>query len=465
MAVRDEHAVVLGASMAGLLAARVLTEYYQRVMVVERDRLPAVGETRRGVPQGRHAHLLLPRGADTLDELFPGFLDALVAEGVPRAADPELFHLTLGGHRLAQLDPGDLDPTYQVSRARLEGRVLERVRTLPGVEFREGYDVVGLTATGDRVTGARIQRRDVASGEEVVQADLVVAATGRGGRAPQWLQDLGFDPPAEDDLKVDLMYVTCLLRMPPDALGSTQVLLNGAVPERPTSVALLLQEDGVWVLSAAGYGHHHHPPTEWPALIDFLRALVQPSVVAALERAERLDGPYAYRYPSQLRRRYDRLRRHPQGLVVTGDAACSFNPLYGQGMTVAALEALALRHSLASGSDDLARRFHKEAAKAADVPWRLATGADLTIPVVPGHRGVPTRLLNRYVRAVQSAAEQDRAVAATFSRVIALTDPPSRLVSPGTVARVLGARRRRRATDRPTMEGAGPSNSSVRHGR
>src|SRR4051794_22202958 len=198
MAVRGEHAVVLGASMAGLLAARVLTESYERVTVVERDLLPAVGETRRGVPQGSHAHVLLPRGAETLDELFPGFLDALVAEGVPRAADPEMFHLTVGGHVLAKIEPGDLKPIYQVGRARLEGRVLERVRALPGVEFREGYDVLGLAATGDRVSGAWIQRRDAAGGEEVVPADLVVAATGRGDRASRWLQDLGFDPPTED---------------------------------------------------------------------------------------------------------------------------------------------------------------------------------------------------------------------------------------------------------------------------
>jgi 2-polyprenyl-6-methoxyphenol hydroxylase-like FAD-dependent oxidoreductase len=225
------------------------------------------------------------------------------------------------------------------------------------------------------------------------------------------------------------------------------------VPDRPTSLALFLQEDGVWVLSVAGYGDHH-PPTEWPALLDFVRAQVQPSVVAALAAAERLDEPHAYRYPTQLRRRYDRMPRFPGGLLVTGDATCSFNPLYGQGMTVAALEALALRHSLASRGDDLARRFHKEARKTAETAWRLATGGDLTLPVVPGRRTLPTRLLNRYVAAVQAAAEQDPAVTATFLRVTALTDPPSRLVSPRTVARVVRARRRRVRTVRPGVPAA-----------
>jgi 2-polyprenyl-6-methoxyphenol hydroxylase-like FAD-dependent oxidoreductase len=445
---RGEHAVVLGASMAGLLAARVLTESYERVTVVERDVLPPVGETRRGVPQGRHAHLLLSRGAQALDDLFPGFLDALVAEGVPHATDPELFQLTIGGHLMARTQIGEVEGTYQVSRARLEGRVLERVRALPTVGIREGYDVVGLVATGDRVTGARIQRPDAAAGEEVVPADLVVAATGRSGRTARWLQDLGFDPPPEEELKIDLMYVTCLLRMPPDALGTIQVLLSTPLPDRPTSLVLMLQEAGVWVLSAAGYGDHH-PPTDWPALLDFVKGQVQPTVVASLVAAERLTEPHASRYPAQLRRRYDRLRRFPTGLVVTGDATCSFNPIYGQGMTVAALEAMALRKSLASQGDDLARRFHTEARKVAGTAWRQATAGDLTLPVVPGRRTLPMRLLNRYVGAVQAAAEQDPAVTATFLRVTALTDPPSRLLSPGTVARVVRARHRRTGTPRP----------------
>ena len=446
MAVSGEHAVVLGASMAGLMTAQVLADRYERVTVVERDELPAPGETRKGVPQAQHAHLLLPRGGEAIGELFPGLLDALVAEGVPMTLDGTEFRLTFGGHLITQDGDASFPPTYQVSRALLEGRLLERLRTRPEVEVREGYDVVGLTAdaTADRVSGVRIQHRGRGAAEERLAADLVVAATGRSGRTGHWLQELGYEPPAEEQLKIDLMYVSCLLRMPIDALGTVRTVLTGPVPDRPTGLALFAQENGTWILTLSGYAGHH-PPTEWPGLLASLRSQTTEPVVAAVEAAERLTELRTHRYPANLRRRYDRLNRFPDAFLVVGDAVCSFNPIYGQGMTVAALEALALRKCLASGTEGLARRFFKEAAKPAGVAWQLATGGDLALPSVPGPRPLPVKVLNRYVDGVQAAAEHDPAVATTFLRVTSLLDPPSRLLAPGTVARVAASRRRRRA--------------------
>lgn len=444
MAARGRHAVVLGASMAGLLAARVLADSYDRVTVVERDELPAPGVMRKGVPQARHAHVLLPRGAQVIDELFPGLLPALVADGVPVTVEPTHFHLTFGGHVMAQGgDPWE-QPTYQASRALLEGRLLERVRALPGVEVREGYDVVGLAADAarDRVTGARVRRAGGDGAEELLEADLVVAATGRNGRPGRWLEEMGYEPPAEERLPIDLVYVSCLLDLKPGALGDVRVLLCGPVPERPTGVALFEQEDGAWVMTVSGYAGHH-PPTEWTALVEFLRAQVAEEVVDAVQEARRLTDLRTYHYPSNLRRRYDRMQRFPGGLLVVGDAVCSFNPFYGQGMTVAALEALALRTCLEAGTDGLARRFFTRSAGPVGVAWQLAVGADLALPSVTGPRPLPVRAINRYVDRVQAAAGQDAAVARTFLRVTSLLDPPSRLFRPATVARVLVAGRRR----------------------
>lgn len=440
-----KHAVVLGASMAGLMTARVLADRYERVTVIERDVLPAPGETRRGVPQARHAHALLARGGQAIGELFPGVLEALVAEGVPVTFEPAQFRLTFGGHLMAQHGEPWPEPTYQVSRALLEGRLLERLRGLPGVEVREGYDVVGLTGdrAADRVTGARIQHRRIEASEEYLEADLTVAATGRSGRLALWLTEMGYEPPAEEQLKIDLMYVSCLLRMPSNALGTVRVLLSGPVPDRPTGLAILEQENDTWILTASGYADHH-PPTQWPALLAFLRMQTTEPVVAALESAQRLTQLQTYHYPANLRRRYDWVKRFPNGLLVVGDAVCSFNPLYGQGMTVAALEALVLQKCLVSGTDGLARRFFREAAKPSGVAWQLATGGDLALPSVPGHRPLLVRVLNRYVDRVQTVAEHDPAVATTFLRVTSLLDSPSRLLAPATVARVVGSRRRTR---------------------
>ncbi|MGA8209810.1 MAG: FAD-dependent monooxygenase [Nocardioidaceae bacterium] len=447
MAMLGEHAVVLGASMAGLMTARVLADRYERVTVVERDDLPAPGETRKGVPQARHAHLLLPRGGEVISELFPGLLESMVDEGVPAVVDMRGFRLTFGGHLLAQDLEATFPPTYQMSRALLEGRVLERLRSTAGVEVRQGYDVVGLTTTdgAERVTGARIQHR-ARSFEEIVAADLVVAATGRSSRAGHWLEELGYQRPAEEQLKIDLMYVSCRLTMPVDVLGPVRTILIGPVPDRPTALVLTAQENGTWILTVSGYAGHH-PPTRWPDLLDFLRVWTPPHVVTALEGAPRRTDPCTHRYAANLRRRYDRLKAFPRGLLVVGDAVCSFNPIYGQGMTVAALEALVLRECLETGTDDVARRFFRRIAGPSGVAWQLATGGDLALPSVPGARPLPVRVLNRYVEQVQSAAERDPAVATSFLRVTSLLDPPSRLLGPATVARVLAARRHRRASD------------------
>lgn len=458
MSALGAHAVVLGASMAGLLTSRVLADSYERVTLVERDTLPPPGRTRKGVPQARHAHLLLPKGGQVIDELFPGFLEALVDEGVPVSDEPTQFDLTFGGHRMAQNRDAWAEPTYQVSRALLEGRLLERLRTHPGVEVREGCDVTGLIAAsgGGRVTGARIQRRseeaDVDS--DVLEADLVVAATGRSGQAGRWLEDLGYPRPVEEQLKIDLMYVSCLLRMSRDALAPVRSLISGPTPEHPTGLALVRQENCTWMLTASGYAGHH-PPTEWPPLLAFMRTHANEAVAAAVEGAEKLTPLETYRYPTNLRRRYDRMRRFPDGYLVVGDALCSFNPIYGQGMSVASLEALALRDCLGAGTDGLARRFFQAAAKPTGVAWQLATGGDLALPTVEGPRPLPMRVLNRYVDRVQAAAEHDPAVATTFLRVTALLDPPARLLAPATLARVaMDAHRQRRAHGRPSTAGA-----------
>jgi len=446
-----EHAVVLGASMAGLVAARVLADCYERVTVVERDHLPPVGETRKGVPQARHAHLLLPSGAEAIGDLFPGLLDSLAREGVQVIDDARQFQLTFGGHRLAQDHEADFPPMYQVSRALLEGRVLERLRSWPGVEVLDGYDVVGLASDADRagadatdhpaerVTGARVQRRSDGQ-TSTLHADLVVAATGRGSRAGHWLEEAGHERPVEERLQVDLMYVSCLLKMESDVLGHLRTFLTGPVPERPTSIALIAQENDTWILTVSGYAGHH-PPTQWPELVASLRTWVPDPVVAAIEGSERLTPLHTHRYPASLRRRYDRLARFPHGFLVIGDAVCSFNPIYGQGMTVAALEAQVLQSCLRAGTDRLARRFFKKIAKSSGAAWQLATGGDLALPIVPGPRPLLVRVLNTYVDRVQAAAEHNPAVATTFMRVTSLLDPPSRLLTPTTVVRVVAARR------------------------
>ena len=448
-----EHAVVLGASMGGLLAARALADFYETVTVVERDVLPDDPANRRGVPQGRHVHALLGRGSQILAEFFPGFLDELVAAGVPVLdyTDLSKAFASFAGHQLMRTGGfRDIPPIFIPSRPLLEGLVRRRVRETANITLLEGYDVVDLTSTTarDRVTGARVRSRDSDS-EGVLTSDLVIDATGRGARTPAFLDTLGYGRPAEDQVGVRVVYSSQLLRIPPGTLKELMVLV-GPVPGRPTGMALFGYEDDTWMFTVFGMVGRE-PPSEPAEMAAFAEDLAPAHVLAAIRAAEPLTEVCRFRYPESRWRRYDRMPRFPAGLLVLGDAICSFNPVYGQGMTVAALQAQALRECLHHGADGLARRYFRAAAKPIGVAWQFNVGGDLNLPEVQGPRPLSLRLINRYVDRLLTAAESDLVVGEQFTKVIALIDPPTRLLQPKMMIHVATANLRRRERRQPAV--------------
>jgi flavin-dependent dehydrogenase len=281
-----------------------------------------------------------------------------------------------------------------------------------------------------------------AHAEETLHADLVLDATGRGGRMADWLAAIGYQQPPQEQLTIQLKYATRHLRLRPDALLGQKFVTIGAEPGRPTGLVLFAEEDR-WILTVIGYDRHH-PPTDPDGFLAFVETIAPSDVLAAIRDAEPLDDIVAYRFPANLRRRYERVRRFPAGLLVLGDALCSTNPAYALGMSAAALQAAALQDTLAGGDRQLARRFFRAAAKPVNLAWQLAVGADLALPQVQGPRPLPVRVINAYVNRVLTAAERDPAVAERFFRVASLQDPATRLFRPSTARRVVLGNLRRR---------------------
>lgn len=436
-----EHAIVLGASMGGLLAARVLSEAYQRVTVIDRDAMPTIGAHRKGVPQARHLHGLHPRGREVLEELFPGLTAQLVAAGAPTGDVLGNVRWQVSGNRFRQVDIGLLG--LFGTRPFLEGHLRARVAALPGVQFLERTDVVDLVATVDRrrVTGVRIHRNDDHSAPTELTADLVIDATGRGSRAPRWLDALGYPTPAEDRVDIDLGYATRHYRLPAGALGRDIAVLTTPSPHCPRGAMLAAMEGGRHTLTAWGI-LGDHPPTEPDRFEAFVNTLAFPDIAEAIRDAQPLDDPVAFRFPASARRRYERLRDLPERFLVIGDAICSFDPVYGQGMTVAATEAMALRGLLAAGTVPSPRQYFRTLAPIIDVPWDIAVGGDLALPAVPGRRSPKIRLVNAYLARMQSAATTDPALGRALVRVMGLVDPPEGLLRPDRALRTLRASRR-----------------------
>ena len=439
--IRGDRAVVLGGSMAGLLAARVLADAYAEVVVVERDELPDAAAHRRGVPQSRHIHGLLARGQHALEQLFDGLTAELVGRGAPAGDMQEGIRAYLGGHRLRPGPSGLL--ALQASRPLLEAGLRARVRTLPCVEFMDRCDVAGLTASDDgRVTGARVIARLDGSAEQTLTADLVVDATGRGSRTPAWLEMLGYPRPPVERVRIGLGYASRTYRLVPGLLDGDLGILTAATPDHPRGGALAAMENDRFLVTLFGI-LGDHPPTDPGGFTDFAATLQFPDIHQALRDAEPLDEPVPFRHPASVRHRYERLSRFPESLLVMGDAMCTFNPIYGQGMSVVALQALALRAHLQQHTRPQPVRFFRQIGRIVDVPWSMATGGDLAFPKVAGQRTMQMRVLNGYLAKLFAGAAHDPRLGRAFLRVAGLVDPPQALLAPGVAARVLRAGLRR----------------------
>jgi 2-polyprenyl-6-methoxyphenol hydroxylase-like FAD-dependent oxidoreductase len=437
-----QQAVVIGGSVAGLLAARVLANHFERVTIIERDHLPENPEIRSGVPQAHHLHVLLARGHAILEALFPGLDAELEEAGAP---------LVEWGYDTSGLGRGGWMPhfhsgikTRSVSRALLEWRIRQRLLRDYAVEFMAETQVNNLIASEDKSTiiGLDTQKRGGQREQKHVLADLIVDASGRTSHALEWLQALGYDAPPETHVNSFLGYSTRWYKKPEGIAADRMGMIIANLPPDGLRAAAMWEVEGNRLVVTLVGVNRDYPPTDEAGFLDFARSLAANAIYETIQEAEPISDIYGYQRTENRLRHFEQLARWPEHLVVMGDAACAFNPVYGQGMTMGAMGALELDQCLQQQSGDLfglGKHFQKRLAKAASIPWLMATGEDLRYPATEGKRpGWAARLVQKYIDHVQVLILHDSDMARVFFEVTNLLRPPLALFQPRIMGKVLG---------------------------
>ena len=486
----DSHAIVIGGSMAGLLACRVLSDHFDRVTLIERDRFPEEPEFRKGVPQSHHLHILLMRGRMILEELFPGLQNELVAAGA------SLLDM---GTDLAWLNPVGWSVRFPsklemlcCSRNLLEWHVRRRIAQSANVRFLQEAEVTGLLSNADssQVVGARIRehnlsklgsqdgvhpkvaqtvlRRDKGDKEDkgdkgdstetkkdicnngmfpkdevLLYADLVVDASGRNSKTPQWLTALGYTAPQETKVNPFLGYASRIYQSSSEFSDKWKALyLQASPPTLTRGGGFFPIEGNSWIVTLYGVGKDY-PPTDEAGFLDFVRSLRSPMLYDAIKNAKPLSPIFGYHTSGNCLRHYEQMSRWPEGLVVLGDAACTFNPIYGQGMTTAAMSAMALNQCLVEqlwrGNTNLAQRFQTKLAKVIATPWMLATSEDFRVRQTKGQTaGGGIRLMHWYMNGVMRLSTEDTKVCLVLLEVMHMLKQPTALLRPSILIQILG---------------------------
>jgi 2-polyprenyl-6-methoxyphenol hydroxylase-like FAD-dependent oxidoreductase len=436
-----KQAVVIGAGIAGLTAAGALSDRFDQVVVLERDTLPSEPGHRAGTPQARHVHALLLSGQRALCELFPGFEQDLARAGaVPIRAGFDVRVERPGYDPFPQRDLGWFG--YAASRPAIERAVRRRVESRGNTALYQRCRVQEVLATpsGDEVTGVRYENGDGAT--ETIAADLVVDASGRGALTLALLQSIGRPLPEETTIGIDLAYATCVFGIPDDASTDWKgVMTFGQAPQNSRGGLMLPLEGNRWMVTIGGR-HGDGPPGDAEGFLTYAKALRTPTIYNAISRAKRLEGVARYGFPESVRRHFERLDDLPRGLLPIGDAICRFNPIYGQGMSVAALEACLLRRLIERVGEDsnpiagLGPAFFAEVQSLIETPWSVAI-LDFAFPDTRGQRPADFETTLKFGIALTRLAAEDPAIHKLTMEVQHLLKPRSVYRDPTLVQRVL----------------------------
>ncbi len=433
-----QHAIVLGGSIAGLFSARILSDYFDHVTLIERDVYSETPELRKGVPQAQHAHALMGRGYNVMADFMPSIADDLANNGA----------LTMDtGLQVRAFNFGAWGKTFEggvsgivASRALLDWTVHCAVQQLPNVTIKDGHEVVSLMTTEDkaRVTGVNVRAKSEAAMSEALEADLVLDTTGRGSQLPKWLEALGYQRPDESSVKIDVAYTSReYTRHTKNGEVPMITVINSTPPQHKRLVVLFPLENDRWHITMGGFCGDHAPADE-EGFQAFARSLPAPDAIHLITTETPLTDIVQYKFGADVRRHYEKMSLFPEGVLVLGDAVCSFNPVYGQGMSIAALEIEALHKLLAEQStlDGIAPLFFKRITPIVDDAWAMATGGDYRFPEVEGKRPASANFMNGYLEWLTRAGHEDPEVNRAFNKVQHMMAPAPSLFAPPVAFRV-----------------------------
>jgi len=431
---KNEHAVVIGASIAGLMAARVLSKHFTKVTILERDGLIEDGNPRKGVPQGNHVHVLLTSGLQAIEEYFPGILDEMCQGGVDPIAWSEEMRWYQHGSWKTRVPCGVT--FYPQSRVDLEGRIRARVRAIPGIQIQSGCSVQGLLFDASRsaVTGVKVLQGEQ---ESDLPADMVMDASGKGSRALKWLEEAGYPAPPKETQAIDLVYVSRIYKKTA-ATRDWKGMAAHPLPDLPRGGILLPIDAERWIVTLFGYAGEH-PSVEPEAFLRFAKELPAPDLYETLAEATPLSEPVKFTYPQEIRQRFDKVERFPAGLLLIGDAMCSVDPVFGQGMTLSCKEARALDGLLEKQTEftRLRRDYFRACQQIIEVPWLITLSEALRFKNVQGQRTVIIRVLQWYTGHVFALSAVHVDVYRAFLDVMHLVSGPEALFRPAVLGKVL----------------------------
>jgi 2-polyprenyl-6-methoxyphenol hydroxylase-like FAD-dependent oxidoreductase len=442
------RAIVIGGSIAGMLAARVLSDFFEDVIVVERDDKPGKATYRKGVPQSAHGHVLLKKGEEILEELFPGIIHELIQNGSIQSDFASNLSWNHHGSWKVRFHSGL--SIIQQSRPFLDWHIHRRLGQLPNIDLRYGCKVKKLLVNGTKIKGITVEKADGISID--LSAELVVDASGAGSLTPKWLEEMGFETPKKTEVKIDLFYASMIFNSLSGRNQQDSLLVYPDPPCMNKGGTISPIEGNRYLVTLFGYGEDA-PPNDYNAFIKYAKTLHQLDVFEAIKHGVADSGVQVYCFPAMRRRHYESMSSFPSGLLVMGDAFCRVDPVFAQGMSIAAMEAEALRKILMKFKDlkRITRQFHIEASRIVFVPWLIALTEDFRFKHTFGKRPFGLSLLQWFVKKVVSVCSHNEVVYTQFMKVLHLKAHPVSLLKPRVLFQIVTVFRKNKHKKEKTL--------------